>query len=126
MHQLDYEIRPKTRIYLAFAGRQFDIRQTIFAVPELSRDQFLKQWMLRSGCDWDVTAMDKRDHPQRVLQALTCGHVSGNYRNRAHVQFRRVECQHQRQRVVGSGIGIKNDLFCGGRDGTCAGQRDQN
>ncbi len=88
MHQLDYEIRPKTRIYLAFAGRQFDIRQTIFAVPELGRDQFLKERMLRAGCHWDVTTVGQGNHAQRILQALTGRHISRDDGDGAHVQFR--------------------------------------
>ncbi len=113
MHQLDYEIRPKTRIYLAFAGRQFDIRQTIFAVPELRSDQFLKKRMLGAGSDWDVTTIGQSDHAQRVLQALTCRHISGDHGDSAHVQFRRVQRQHHGQGIIGPGIGVEDDLLCG-------------
>ena len=43
VNQLDNKVRPKTPIHLAFAGRQFDVAQTILPVPELGRNQLLKQ-----------------------------------------------------------------------------------
>ncbi len=115
VHHLDDEVRPEVRIHFAFAGRQFDIRQTILAMPELGRDQFLKEGMLRSGGDWNVATVGERNHPQRILQALTCSHVSRDDRDGAHVQFRRIQREHQGQSVVGSRIGVENDLFCSRR-----------
>ncbi len=54
MHHLNDEVGPEVRIHFTFAGRQFDIRQTILAVPELGGDEFLKERMLRSRRDWNV------------------------------------------------------------------------
>ena len=42
VYQFDNKIWTETRIYFAFAQGQFDIRQTIPAMPELSRDELLK------------------------------------------------------------------------------------
>ena len=111
VHHLDDEVRPEARIHFAFAGRQFDVGQTILAVPELGRDELLKERMLRPGGDRNVAAVGERNHPQRILQALTGGHVSGDHGDGAHIQFGRIQRQHQGQGVVGTGIGVENDLL---------------
>ena len=117
---LDDEVWAKMRIHFALAGRQFDIRQTILAMPELSRDELLEERMLRSGSDGNIAPVGERYHAQRILQPLTGRDVSRDNSDGAHVEFRRIERQHQGQRVVRSGIGIENDFLAAAEAGTAA------
>ena len=114
VHHLDDEVRPEVRIHFALAGRQLDIRQPILAMPELGGDEFLKERMLRSGRDGNVAAVSQRNHPQCVLQSLAGSYVSRDDGDGANVQFRRIQRQHQGQRIVSSGIGVENDFLCSG------------
>ncbi len=121
VHHLDDEVRSEVRIHFAFAGRQFDIRQTILAMPELSGDELLKKRMLRARRDRNVATVGQRNHPQRILQALTCSHVSRDHGDGAHVQFRRIQRQHQGQSVVSSGVSVEDDLLRCSRSRSCSG-----
>ena len=111
VHKLNDQIGTKTRVHLALAGRQFDIRQSILAMPELGGDQLLKQRMPRSSRHWNIAPLRQRDHPQRVLEPHVGGHVSRDHGDRAHVEFSRVQREHERQRVVRSRVGVKDDLL---------------
>ncbi len=88
MHHLDNQIGAEAGVYFAFAGRQFDIGETVFTVPELSGDQFLKKRVLRSGCYRDVAAIGQGDHAQRIFQPLLRADVAGHDGNGADVEFR--------------------------------------
>src|SRR5437879_5125636 len=48
MNHFDDEIRPEARIRLAFRWRQFNTGQAVLAMPVLSGDKFLVQWVLGS------------------------------------------------------------------------------
>src|SRR5690242_11325782 len=125
VYQLDDEVRSKARIDFAFAGWQFDVRQAILSMPELSGDEFLKQWMLRPRRNWNVTTIRERNHPQRILEPLYRRHIAGNDRDGAHVQLWRVKREHQRHCVVGSGVGIENDFLRSSGSRLCEREADQ-
>ncbi len=111
MHHLDDQVWSEMRIHFALAGRQFDIRQSILAMPELSRNEFLEERMLRPGRDGNIASIRQGNHAQRIFQSLTGGHVSRDHGDGAYVQFRRIQRQHQCQRVVGTGIGVEDDFL---------------
>ncbi len=94
-------------------------------MKELGRDQLLKERVLGSGGHGDIAAVGKRNHAQRILQTHLGGNVAGNDRDRADVEFGRVEREHQGQGVVGAGVGVENDLLgsAGGTDQYCGEQR---
>ena len=85
VHHLDDQIRAKARVDFAFARRQFDIGQSVLAMPEFGRDQLLKKRMLRSGGNWNIAAVSQRQHSQRILQTLFRRHIARHNREGAHV-----------------------------------------
>ena len=128
MDHLNNQIRPKPRISLALARRQFHIREPVFPVPEFRGNQLLKQRMLRPASHRNIAPVRQRYHPQRIFKALLGHHVSGNHRQRPHIQLRRIQRQHDRYRIVGTRIGI-DDYFLwrsgsSGQAGMCAGSRE--
>ena len=108
VHHLDDQVRPEARICFAFARGQIHVGQPVCAVPQLRCDQLLKKRMLRAACYRDVAAIGERSQLQRVFQSLLGGHVAGDDRQRAHVQFRRIHSQQNRQRVIRAGVCINN------------------
>jgi hypothetical protein len=127
VHYLNDEIGCKTRVYLAIAGWQVDIGQTVLAVPELGGNELLKERVLSSGGDRYVAAVGEGDEAQGVVETLSCGDISGNYGDAADIELGRVEGEHESHGVVGAGVGVEDDfLGCGGRGGgECDGEKKQ-
>jgi len=125
MNQLNDQVRTEVAINLTFGGWQLDICQAVLAVPELCGYQFLEEWMLRACGYRDVAPVRKRNHPQGVFKALSRSHITRYNRDGANIQFWRVERQHQGHRVIGAGIGIKNDFLRSGRNGDGRGNENK-
>ena len=89
-------------------------------MPELGGNQFLKERMLGSGGHGNVAAVGERNHAQSIFQSLLCGDVAGNDSDGAHVEFRRIQGQHQGHGIVGARVGIEDDFL-----GRAGGGRDQ-
>jgi hypothetical protein len=84
-------------------------------VPELSGNELLKQRMLGAASDRDVAAVGQGNESEGVLETLRRGHVSGDYRDGANLELRRMEGEHEGHGVVGAGVGVKDNLLgCGG------------
>ena len=81
--------------------------------------------MLRAAGNNHVTAIGERDHAQGVVQSLRGGDVAGNHGERAYVQLRRIESEHDGERVVGAGVGVDDDFFSGGKSGASCEQQDE-
>jgi len=113
MHHFDDQVGSEARIDLAFSGRQFDIGEAVLAVPEFRSDQFLEEWMLGSGGDWDVATVGERGHAEGVFESLLGGYIAGDDGDGSNVQFRGIQRQHQSHGVIGAGVGIDDD-FPGG------------
>ena len=112
--ELDDEVGTEAGVDLALAGRKLDVGQAVLAVPQLSRDQLLKQRVLCSRGDGDIAAVCERHHPQRILQAHFGGDVARHNGDGADIEFGRSERQHQGKRVIGPGVGVEDDFL--GRD----------
>src|SRR2546422_6862173 len=57
VHHLDDEIRSKPGVNFALARRKLNVGKTVFAVPELRRNQLLKERMLGAGSNRDIAAI---------------------------------------------------------------------
>src|ERR1700722_3680037 len=92
-------------------------------MPELGCDQFLKKRAVRAAGNGNVAALCERHHTQSVIQSHLQGDVAWNDGDRSHIQFRRIQCQHNGERVVGSWVGV-DDYLLGGccRYGECCNQ----
>ena len=71
--------------------------------------------MLRAASYGNVAAVRERNHSQCVFKSLRGDHVSGNNRQRAHIQFRRIQRKHDGNRIVGAGIRVDDYFFRGDR-----------
>jgi hypothetical protein len=107
------------RIGFRFAGPELDIRQSVLAVPELGGDQFLKQRVLSSTGHGYVATVGQRYHAERIIQPLSGGHFARHYGDGTDVQLGRVERQHHGHGVVGTGIGVEDDLLGRRAGGRC-------
>ncbi len=73
--------------------------------------------MLGTGGYRDVAAVRQRYHAQGIFQSLLGGDVAGDDRDGAHIEFRRVQRQHQGHGIVRAGIGVDDDLLRGAERG---------
>src|SRR5882724_4880590 len=112
--ELDDQIGAEARVHLALAGRQLDIGEAVFPVPELGGDELLEERMLCAGSYGDFAAIGERNHAEGVFQTLLGGGVAGNDGDGADVQLRRMERQHEGHGVIAAGVGVKNDFLAGG------------
>ena len=90
---LDDQVGGEAGIGLAARGRQLDVAHAVLAVHELRGDELLGQRAPGAARDRDVAAPGQRDELERVLQALLAGHVSGNDRERPHVDLGRARAR---------------------------------
>src|ERR1700691_4781619 len=117
VNHLNDQVGAEAGIGLALARWQVYVGQTIGAVPEFGGDQLLKQGMLRAAGDRYVAAIGERCELQSVFQALLRGHITGDNGESAHIEFRRIQREQDRERVVGARVGIDDYFFGGGRCG---------
>ena len=110
MNHFNDQVGGPARIEFAFAGREIDIAQAVFAVPELRGDQLLEKRMLRSGGDGNVATIRERDELHGVFETLRGSDVSGDDGEGADVEFRGVQREHDGHGVVGAGVGINDDF----------------
>src|SRR6266576_3787390 len=82
-------------------------------MPVLSGDKFLVQWVLGSARDWQITTACERCEFQRIFEALRRLHISGNYCKCFDLQFRRIQSEKDRHRIIDARVGINDDALRG-------------
>ena len=117
MHEFDDEIGAETGVGFAFGRGQFDVGQTILPVPHFGGDQLLRQRMLRTPGDPNVTAAGQGNELKSVLQSLPGDDVAGNHRQGLDFEFGRIQRQQDCHGIVGARIGINDHAARGGLRG---------
>ena len=115
VNHFNNEVGTEAGVGFAFRGRQLNICQPILAVPELSRDQLLIQRMLCPSRHQNVAASGQGDDLQSIFQTLRRGHIARHHGERLNFELRGIQCKQDRHRIIGSGVGIDNDLARAGR-----------
>src|SRR5882672_11223549 len=85
--EFDDQVGAEARVHFALAGRQLDVGEAVFPVPELGGDKFLEERMLCAGSDGNVATIGERNHAEGVFQALLGGGVAGDDGDGADVQL---------------------------------------
>src|SRR4030081_1719590 len=111
MDKLNDDVGTEAGINLAFTRGQFNVCQAVLAMPELGCDQFLEKRMQCARSNWNVTPVREGHHSQRVLQTHCRRDVSWHDGDCTDIQLRRVEGEHERQRVVSAGVSVEDDFF---------------
>jgi hypothetical protein len=82
--------------------------------------------MLGAGGNGNIATVGERNHAEGVLQALLRGDIARDNGDGADIELRRIERQHERHGVIGSGIGIKDDSLTGAGSGQSKDRRKEN
>ncbi|MNI71173.1 hypothetical protein D3C73_1270310 [compost metagenome] len=103
-----------------------DTGQALLAMNILGIDRCAHQRLRRTGIDRHVFAPCPLTGQPRIARGLVQTHVTGHGGQRANVQgLRRSQCKQQRHHVVGTRVGIDDQVDFLRRVGACSSEQGQ-